>query len=132
MTNPDGQVIVVKSITAGAGGTAVIADNPELNLTITDGSTDFAQGAFFEVFVWAVATAKVVAWDPSPASFDGRQTCRGILWDDVDASAADAAGVIVARDAHVQFGALVFPAAIAVAERDGVIPDLAALGIKAN
>ena len=38
--NPDGNVIGIATIVAGAGGTAVFV-SPEINLTLTDGATDF-------------------------------------------------------------------------------------------
>ncbi len=47
---PNGDVIDRVEITAGAGGTATVANN-QINATITDGSTDFAESDFFTITV---------------------------------------------------------------------------------
>ncbi len=131
VVSPDGDEIAVGSIVAGAGGTLVLANQRQLNLTITDGATDFAVGDFFEVFVYnELAGGKVVAWDP--LTYDGRQTARGVLYDNVDASTADLAGVIVARDAAVLKSALQWGAAITAAQKESAYLDLAARGVIAR
>lgn len=48
--NPDGQVIGHVVVTAGAGGTGVFA-SPEINFTVTDGSTDWALDDIFTIAV---------------------------------------------------------------------------------
>lgn len=94
---PDGSVVAVQTITAGAGGTAVIVSD-HINATITDAATDFAKDDYFNVAVYGpAADPKVVQWDPYPSTWDGRQNVAGIAFDAVDASAADTVGVIVAR-----------------------------------
>lgn len=129
--DPDGDIAWEATITGGAGGTAVVADHEQLNATITDGSTDFGAGAFFEVFVFNQLVKKCVAWDPT--TFDGRHQVAGVLYDNVDASAADADGVIVAREAEVRAADLQWAAAITAAEQEVAKAEMAdALGIVAR
>ncbi len=128
VVSPDGEVIAVGSIVAGAGGTLVLADQRQLNLTITDGATDFAVGDKFQVFVFNELTKKVLAWNPV-GTFDGRHRAQGILYDAVDASAADKVGVIIARDTEVREADLEWGAAITAAEKEMAKNDLKALGV---
>lgn len=67
----------------------------------------------------------------APGSSDGSQTPVGVLiHDDVDASAAAAAGVVLVRHARVMQQALIFHASINTpAERAAAIAALAAVGI---
>lgn len=129
LLGPDGNEIDVGYITAGAGGTLVLGQNSALRVTITDGTTDFAVGDFFEVFVYN-QPGKVAAWDPT--TYDGRHQAAGILYDDVDASAADASGAIVSRDAEVLVNELVYAAAITAAQKDSAQADLRKLGVIAR
>lgn len=131
VVGPDGDEVAVGYIVAGAGGTLVLADQRQLNLTITDDSTDFAVGDFFEVFVFnELAGGKAVAWDPT--TYDGRDDVAGVLYDNVDASAADKAGVIVAREAEVRKDDLQWATAITAAQKESAYLDLAKLGIIAR
>jgi len=125
LMGPDGASVAFRSITAGAGGTAVFA-NRQLNATITDGSTDFAVGDHFEVFVYNKTTKKVVAWDATPTAYDGRHIPAGILYAAVDASTADAAGVLVARDAEVDADALSWITGTTAAEKANALQRMAA------
>lgn len=131
VVSPDGDEVAVGYIVAGAGGTLVLANQRQLNLTITDGSTDFAVGDFFEVFVYnELSGGKVVEWDPT--TYDGRQKVAGVLYQDVDASSADTDGVIVARDAEVRKSDLQWASAITAAQKESAYLDLAELGIVAR
>lgn len=131
VVSPDGETVAVGYIVAGAGGTLVLANQRQLNLTITDASTDFAVGDFFEVFAFnELARGKVVAWDPT--TFDGRDDAAGLLYDNVNASLADKAGVIVARQAQVRKNDLDWAAAIAAGQKESAYLDLEALGIIAR
>jgi hypothetical protein len=113
---------------AGAGGTLVLANQRQLNLTITDSTTDFAVGDAFNVCVFnQLLGGKAVAWDP--LTFDGRDDVAGILYDNVDASAADKAGVLVSRAAEVMKGSLIWAAAITAAQKESAYRDLAARGV---
>ncbi len=131
VVSPDGETVAVGYIVAGAGGTLVLANQRQLNLTITDASTDFAVGDFFDVFVYnQLAGGKIVAWDPT--TYDGRHDAAGLLYDNVDASLADKAGVIVARQAEVRKNDLQWASAITAQEKESAYLDLAALGIVAR
>lgn len=129
--SPDGDEIAVGYIIAGAGGVLTLANQRQLNLTITDASTDFAVGDFFEVVVYnELAGGKAVEWDPT--TYDGRQYVAGILYDNVDASLADKAGVIVARDAEVRKADLQWASAISAAQKESAYLDMAKVGIIAQ
>lgn len=131
VVGPDGDEVAVGSIVAGAGGTLVLAGQRQLNLTITDGSTDFAVGDAFNVAVFnQLAGGKVVAWDPT--TFDGRHKAVGLLYDNVDASSGDLAGAIVTRHAAVIKSALQWGAAITSSQKESAYADLAARGVIAR
>jgi len=128
--DPDGNSLGQKTITGGAGGTAVFSDNDQLNATITDGATDFAVGDKFEVFVFndiESGKGKCVAWDPT--AVDGRQRMAGVLFASVDASAADTKGVAIVREAVVDATLLKYLAAVTAEQKDQAAQDLKKLGI---
>jgi hypothetical protein len=131
VVSPDGDVVAVGSIVAGAGGTLVLANQRQLNLTLTDGSTDFAVGDFFNVAVFnELGGGKAVAWDPT--TFDGRDDVAGVLYDAVDASAADTVGVLVTRNAEVRKANLQWAAAVTAAQKESAYLDLAKRGVSAR
>lgn len=77
------------------------------------------------------ASGEYVAWNP--AATDGSQTAAGILLADVDASAAAAPGIIVARHAIVvDADNLVWPGTPTQAQKDAAIAELKSLGILAR
>ena len=113
---PDGSILESLTLTPGSTTTTAYASE-QINFSITD-ATDFIVGDYFYVVVFG-GSDKVVAWDP--AGVDGRGDPYGILFDAVDASAADAGGVAIVRDAEVnadelQWGATVTAAQKAVAK----------------
>lgn len=128
VVSPDGDLIAIGYIVAGAGGTLILANQRQLNLTITDGSTDFAVGDVFQVFVFNELTKKVVAWDP--LTFDGRQKAVGVLYDAVDASAADKSGVLISLSAEVRESDLEWASAITAGQKESAKLDLRELGVK--
>jgi len=69
-----------------------------LSFTLADGATDFVAGDAFTLAVTVSAT-KYREYDP--ANSDGSGVAAGVLFDAVNASAADAPGVMIARDAEV-------------------------------
>lgn len=73
-----------------------------------------------EVVGKVTASGKYAAYDD--VAVDGTEVAAGVLYDAVDASAADASGVIIARDAEVDAGSLTGSDAAGVA-------DLLAIGI---
>lgn len=133
LVSPNGDVVAVGSIIAGAGGILALSLQRQLNITITDASTDFAVGDYFNVCVFnKLSGGKVVEWDPTPSSFDGRHQVAGILFDAVDATSADTAGVIVARDAAVMKSALIWASGITAAEKESAYRDMLKIGIVAR
>lgn len=126
---PDGSVVAVQTVTAGAGGTAVITST-HINATITDGSTDFAKGDYFNVAVYGPAAGpKVVAWDATPTTFDGRQRVAGVILGAVDASSADTAGTLLVRNAVVHESKLKWLSGTETGDKTYAKQQLAALGI---
>ena len=74
-------------------------------ITVLSGETLQAAAVLGEV----TASGKYKALDP--AAVDGSEAAAGILYDAVDASAADAEGVAIVRLAEVNAAELVWPAA---------------------
>ena len=68
----------------------------------------------------------------APAAVDGSETAAGILYDAVDASAADAEGVAIVRLAEVNAAELVWPEGITGPEQTTALGELAALNIIAR
>lgn len=110
---PDGAALQDFVLTAGSG-TATAYTSRHVNMTITDGATDFAVGDYFHIVV-ANGSGKLVEFDPS--TYDGRHIASHILYADVDASAADVAGVAVVRDAEVNWDELQWATGITTAEQ---------------
>jgi hypothetical protein len=67
-----------------------------------------------------------------PAAVDGSEVAAGILYDAIDASAADAEGVAIVRLAEVNAAELVWPAGITGPEQTTALGELAALDIIAR
>ncbi len=108
--DPDG-VIVGRAVVGTAFSGPVV-------FTIADGTTDFAAGDRFTITV-AAGSGKYKEYDP--ANTDGSQTAVAILYAAVDATAADAEGVIIARHAEVNAAELVwFDAADATQKAAGL------------
>ena len=63
---------------------------------------------------------------------DGSETAVGVLFDAVDASAAAADCVVIARDAEVNLAELVWEAGQDQAAQDAAVVELAAVGIIAR
>jgi hypothetical protein len=68
----------------------------------------------------------------NPAGADGSQVAAGILYDAVDASAADTEGVAVVRLAEVHGGELVWPDGITTTQKGIALTALANLSIIAR
>lgn len=87
VADPRGNVI-------GTGTVGVAYNTGGLAFTLADGATDFVAGDRFTITV-SGGTLKVKEYNP--ANTDGSQRVYGVLWDAVDASAADVAGAAVVR-----------------------------------
>jgi hypothetical protein len=74
-----------------------------------------------------IASGKVTQL--APAAVDGSQNAAGVLAFAVDASAADKAGVMIARHAICSDKKLVWPAGITGGQKTTAIAQLKALGI---
>jgi len=120
--DPDG-------ISVGTGDVAAAFSGGGLSFTLADGPADFAAGDAFTLTV-AAGSGKVVEHDP--AGTDGREVAAGVLLEAVDASAADKAGTIIARDAEVNLAELVFKTGMIQGDQDKAVADLKALGVLAR
>ena len=95
-------------------------------ITVLSGQT-LSTGA---VLGKVTASGKYKALDP--AAVDGSEAAAGILYDAVDASAADAEGVAIVRLAEVNAAELVWPDGITGGEQTTALGELAALTIIAR
>ena len=126
---PDGAMVGGRFIWSASGSTASFTSR-QINFTISD-ATDYIANNYFDVCVFnQLNGGKAVAWDPT--TFDGRHRVAGILFDAVDASAADKTGVAVTTQAIVRKAALSWGAAISAAEKDSAYKEMLALGILAR
>lgn len=116
--DPNGQLV-------GDGVVGTAFDN-QITFTIADGSADFIAGDAFTIAVTA-GTYKYKEYDPTDA--DGGQRVAGVLYDSVDATGADAAGVALVRDAEVREADLQWFAGASAAQKATAKDALAAMGI---
>jgi len=96
------------------------------SITVLSGQTLEAAAVLGKV----TASGKYKVLDP--AAVDGSEVATGILYDAVDASAADAEGVAVVRLAEVNAAELVWPEGITGGEQTTALGELAALTIIAR
>jgi len=68
----------------------------------------------------------------TPGAADGSEAAAGILYDTVDATAADAEGVAIVRLAEVNAAEIVWPDGITAGEQTTALSQLAALDIIAR
>lgn len=102
-------------------------------VTIAEGVTGLPGTVLGKV----AATGKYVPVDPANGTGegetpDGSQIAVAVLFAEVDATLADKAGVITARDAEVEGAALIWPAAITPTQKTAALGQLAAVGIVAR
>lgn len=79
--------------------------------------------------VVGILTASGKVTQLNPAGTDGSEVAAGVLLGDVDASAGDRPGVIIARHALCSDKGLVWPAGITGAQKNTALGQLKALGI---
>ncbi len=120
--DPDGKEIGVAKV-----GSAFSKGG--LGFTIADGAADFAAGDSFDIVV-AEGSGKYKELDP--AATDGSDVAAGILYDALDASSADAAGVGIVRNAEVNAAELVWKTGMTAGEIATATEGLAALEIIAR
>lgn len=111
------------------GGVVGTEFDDQIKFTIADGATDFAVGDGFTISVTG-GTFKVKEYDPTDA--DGGERFFGVLYDNVDASAADTAGVAVTRAAEVREADLTFFTGATTAQKDEAKRQMAELGVIAR
>lgn len=100
----------------------------QVSFTITDGDTDFAAGDYFHIVVARGSNyGQYTAVDPTKT--DGSQIAAAILYAAVDATAADAACVVVDNDAEVNQHELVWPDGITAAQQAAAVEQLNSRGI---
>lgn len=116
VVGPDGKALARLEVGVAYAG--------EIGLTVADGAADWDVGDFITVTVTEGNYEQL-----DEAEDDGAQNAAGILWDAVDASAADATGAMVARDAEVVDGELTWPTGISAGDKAVAEAELAALGI---
>jgi hypothetical protein len=92
-------------------------------ITVASGNAPLANTVMGKV----TASGKYVPFNQDAS--DGSETPAGYLYAGVDASDADAAGVVLLRDAELDGERLIWPADIEPAEKDTAIAAFAALGI---
>ena len=109
----------------GDGVVGSAFDN-EISFTISDGAADFVAGDAFSITVTA-GTYKYKEYDV--ADTDGGARASGVLYDNVDASAADKNAVAIVRDAEVRAGDLTWFAGATQAQKDVATDQLAVLGV---
>jgi hypothetical protein len=116
--DPSGQLV--------GDGVVGTAFDKEITFTISDGSTDFVAGDAFSIAVTG-GTYKYKEYDVADA--DGGQRVSGVLYAPVDASAADAPGVVIARAAEIRKADLTWFSGASAAQKATALDALAALGI---
>jgi hypothetical protein len=79
--------------------------------------------------VVGIITASGKVTQLAPSANDGSENAAGVLVGDVDASAADTPGVIIARHAICSDKGLVWPSGITGAQKNTALGQLKALGI---
>ena len=79
--------------------------------------------------VVGIITASGKVTQVAPAAVDGSQNAAGLLLLDVDASAADKSGAIIARHAICSDKKIVWPGGITGPQKTAAIAQLKALGI---
>lgn len=117
--DPDGYALADATV-------AVAYANDHINFTLADGAEDFDIGDIFTIEITA-GSGKYVEVDAS--AVDGSQNAAGIAIDDYDASSADLAGVIIARDAIIITSNLVWPSGATDDQKNAWLADLADAGI---
>lgn len=126
---PDGKNVGGRFIWSASGSTATFTSR-QISFTISD-ATDYIAGNYFDIAVFnQLAGGKAVAWDPT--TYDGRHRVAGVLYDAVNASAGDLAGVVVDQLAVVRKASLSWGAAITSAQKESAYRDLRSLHIIAR
>jgi Bacteriophage lambda head decoration protein D len=125
----DFQVVDPQGDVIGVGTVGVAFSGGGISFTLADGAADFVVGDTFTITV-AGGSGKYAELDPAAA--DGSQAAAGVLYAPVDATAADAAAVIIVRDAEVSADDLGWKAGMTAGQIITATDELAALDIIAR
>ncbi len=125
---PDGAQIGTVVMTDSAGATKAFTSD-HVNFTLTDGSTNFAVGDYFNIIV-ATHSNQAKAW----TAVDGTQEAWGILLEATDATSAvqDAVAIAIARHAELKSDLLVWGSAVTAAQKTQALRQLATVGVVAR
>lgn len=110
----DFQVVDTQGDVVGIGTVATVFEGGGLSFTLADGAADFVKGDKFTITV-TEGTEKFKEWNPS--NTDGSQIASAILFANTDASAADEAVTIIARDAEVNGNVLEYFTGVSDADK---------------
>lgn len=117
--DPTGNVLGDATLPGGASGSVVFAN--QVHFELTDGATDFDLTDGFTITVPAGSTYTEL----DPDALDGSARAAAVLYDHVDASAADRPAVVIARIAEVRGSDLAWPDDISDGEKAAAIRALA-------
>jgi hypothetical protein len=118
---PDGRIV-------GRVTVAVAYAGPHLAFTLNDGAADFIAGDFFTIDVAKGTKYKLAV----AAATDGSHRARGVLNEDVDATAADKAASLI-TEAEINKGGLIFGAGhTAATVEDDLLPGIVLRDNRAN
>lgn len=120
--DPDGVFV-------GQGDVAAAFSAGGLAFTLADGSTDFVAGDGFTITVGA-GDGKYVPYDDD--NVDGSEVADAIAYAEVDATSADKACTVIARNAEVKLSALQWAATNDATDKTNGLADLAAKNIIAR
>ena len=95
-----------------------------INLTISDGATDFIVGD-----TWTVDVIFSEYGEFNAGASDGTEVAKAILFDAVDASSAEQKCVVTARDSEVRESDLVWKTGTTESQKATAIASLASVGI---
>lgn len=122
----DFQLVDPNGVVVGTGSVGAAFSGGGLAFTLADGSTDFAVGDSFAITV-AEGSGHYAKHDP--VGIDGRDKAVAVLFDAVDATLADAEGVIIARDAEINGAEITWITGISGGNKTAGIASLASNGI---
>lgn len=122
----DFQVVDPNGNVVGLGTVGVAFSGGGLSFTLADGATDFAVGDKITITI-AAGSGNYAMHDPSGS--DGREVAAALLYDAVDATDADTAGVAISRDAEVNGDELTWKIGISAGDKTAGIAALATNGI---
>jgi hypothetical protein len=117
VTSPSGNSLAPLTVAVAYAGS-------HINLTVADGANDWDVGDVIHVVVTAGKYSAL-----NLAATDGSQTAAAVLYGNVNAADADAACVVIARDAEVKTDAAIWPDGITADQLAAATSELNSHGI---